>query len=109
VCVERPEDWAAHDSAFHHLIAEASGNLLLPQVMESVAMLVRAAALSTAGDPGATASAMEKHEAILVKVEARDPTGAREAMRRHLLGVEKRLLEKLSVVHARPKKRAGVR
>ena len=107
-CVERPEDWTVHDSAFHHLIAEASGNLLLPQVMESVAMLVRAAALSTAGEPGATANAMEKHEAILAKVEARDPAGAREAMRRHLLGVEQRLLKRLGVARAGPKRRAGV-
>ncbi len=108
-CVARPEDWTVHDSTFHHLLAQTSGNLLLPQVMESVSMLVRAAALSTAREPGATANAMAMHEAILAKVEARDPAGAREAMRRHLLGVEKRLLEKLGVALARPKKRAGIR
>jgi GntR family transcriptional repressor for pyruvate dehydrogenase complex len=107
-CVKRPEDWTVHDSTFHHLLAQASGNLLLPQVMESVSMLVRAAALSTARDPGATASAMEKHETILAKVEARDPAGAREAMRRHLVGVEKRFLEKLQAAGAKPKRREGV-
>jgi GntR family transcriptional repressor for pyruvate dehydrogenase complex len=104
-CAERPDDWTAHDSAFHHLLAEASGNLLLPQVMESVSMLVRAAALSTARDPGAIANAMGKHEAILARVEACDPVGARDAMRRHLLGVEKRFLEKLQAGGAKPRRR----
>lgn len=104
-CAERPEDWTVHDSTFHHLLAEASGNLLLPQVMESVSMLVRAAALSTARDPGAIAKAMAKHEAILAKVEARDPAGARDAMRRHLLGVEKRFLEKLRIADAKQRRR----
>jgi DNA-binding FadR family transcriptional regulator len=106
-CTEQPEEWTTHDSTFHHLLAEASGNLLLPQVMESVAMLVRAAALSTARDPGATVRAMEKHEAILAKVEARDPAGARDAMRRHLLGVEKHLLEKLETAGRHSRRRAG--
>jgi GntR family transcriptional regulator, transcriptional repressor for pyruvate dehydrogenase complex len=106
-CVERPEEWTTQDSTFHHLLAEASGNLLLPQVMESVAMLVRAAALSTARDPGATVNAMEKHEAILAKVEARDPAGARDAMRRHLLGVERRLLEKLETADRRSRRQVG--
>jgi GntR family transcriptional regulator, transcriptional repressor for pyruvate dehydrogenase complex len=106
-CVERPEDWTVHDSTFHHLLAQASGNLLLPQVMESVSMLVRAAALSTARDPGATANAMEKHEGILAKVEARDSAGARDAMRRHLVGVEKRFLEKLQAAGAKPRRREG--
>lgn len=105
--VEEPEDWTAHDSAFHHLIAEASGNLLLPQVMDSVSMLVRAAALSTARDPGATANATEKHEAILARIETHDPAGARDAMRRHLLGVEKRLLEKLAAAASTTRRHEG--
>ncbi len=103
-CAGHPEDWTIHDSAFHHLLAEASGNLLLPQVMESVSMLVRATALSTAGDPGAIANATEKHEAILARVAARDPAGAREAMRRHLLDVEQRILKKLRSADAKGRK-----
>jgi DNA-binding FadR family transcriptional regulator len=108
-CAERPEEWTGHDSAFHHLLAEASGNLLLPQMMESISMLARAAALSTAHEPGATRSAMEHHEEILARVGARDPAGAQAAMRRHLLGVERRFLrmrETEQAGRARPKIRS---
>ena len=49
-------------------------------------MLVRAAALSTASEPGATANAVEKHEA---------------------LGVEQRFLKTLSVGSGKPKRHAG--
>jgi DNA-binding GntR family transcriptional regulator len=48
---------------------------------------------------------MQKHEAILAKVEARDRAGARNAMRRHLLGVEKHLLEKLGTAAGKPRRR----
>jgi GntR family transcriptional repressor for pyruvate dehydrogenase complex len=108
-CAERPEDWTACDSAFHHLIAEASGNLLLPQVMESIAMLARAAALSTAREPGAIGKAMEYHEGILKRVAARDPAGARAAMRSHLLGVERRFLRSPEIQAAARRKGAGPR
>jgi GntR family transcriptional repressor for pyruvate dehydrogenase complex len=90
---ESPEDWTAHDRAFHHAMAEATGNVLLAEVMESIAMLIRATALSTVRKPGAVATGNEDHEKILKHIEARDPTGAREAMRQHLRGVEKRFLE----------------
>jgi GntR family transcriptional repressor for pyruvate dehydrogenase complex len=90
---ESPEDWTAHDRAFHHAMAQATGNVLLAEVMESIAMLIRATALSTVRRPGAVAIGNEDHERILKHIEARDPTGARDAMRQHLLGVEKRFLE----------------
>ena len=108
-CAERPEDWTACDSGFHHLIAEASGNLLLPQVMESIAMLARAAALSTAREPGAIGKAMEYHEGILKRVAARDAAGARAAMRSHLLGVERRFLRSPEIQAAARRKGAGPR
>ncbi len=106
-CAERPEEWPVHESTFHRLLAEASGNLLLPQVMESVGMLVRAAALSTARDPGAIANAVRRHEAVLARVTARDPAGARKAMRRHLLDVERRILGKLRATDARGRRGDG--
>ena len=90
---ESPEDWTAHDRAFHHAVAQGTGNVLLPEVMESIAMLIRATALSTVREPGAVATGNEDHGRIIKYIEARDPTGAREAMRQHLLGVEKRFLE----------------
>ena len=90
---ESPEEWTAHDRAFHHAMAQATGNVLLPEVMESIAMLIRATALSTVREPGAVATGNEDHERILKHIQARDPSGAREAMRQHLLGVEKRFLD----------------
>lgn len=89
----RPDDWTIHDRAFHHAVAEASGNLLLPEVMDSIAMLTRAVALSTVREPGAVATSNTSHEWILQQIEVGNSAGAREAMREHLHGAEKRLLE----------------
>jgi DNA-binding FadR family transcriptional regulator len=60
--------------------------------MESIAILIRATALSTVRQPGAVATSNASHERILQQIEVGDSAGAREAMREHLLGVEKRFL-----------------
>jgi DNA-binding FadR family transcriptional regulator len=90
---DAPENWTTHDRAFHHAVAQASGNLLLPEVMDSIAMLIRAAALSSVHKPAAVLAGNESHERILKRIKARDADGAREAMRRHLLDVERRFME----------------
>jgi GntR family transcriptional repressor for pyruvate dehydrogenase complex len=77
-----------HDIRFHHLLAAAAGNVLLPLVLDPVGQLLRASRVATIHNPGAAQRSIDAHSAILERVEARDPDGARGAMRRHLLQVE---------------------
>ena len=72
------------DLAFHHAIAEASGNLIYRLVLDSLGELGLASRLRTIGR-GGKFTGIEHHEAILQAIERRDPIAAREAMRFHIL------------------------
>jgi GntR family transcriptional repressor for pyruvate dehydrogenase complex len=85
----KPEDGMEHDLRFHRLLAEATGNKLLPLVMEPVEPLLRANREATIHDnPGVLKRSIEAHEKILAYVEAGDEEGARTAMRGHMDQVE---------------------
>ncbi|HEV8636218.1 MAG TPA: FadR/GntR family transcriptional regulator [Chloroflexota bacterium] len=85
---DRPEECIEHDIRFHRRLAEAAGNVLLPLVLEPVGQLLRASRLATIHNPGAIGRSIDAHALILARVEARDPAGAREAMRAHLIQAE---------------------
>jgi GntR family transcriptional repressor for pyruvate dehydrogenase complex len=85
---DRPEECIEHDIHFHRLLAEAAGNVLLPLVLEPVGELLRASRLATIHNPGAIGRSIAAHAAILERVRAGDPLGAREAMRAHLIQAE---------------------
>jgi DNA-binding FadR family transcriptional regulator len=72
------------DIAFHHAIADASGNLIYRLVLDSLAEIGVASRLRTIGRIGKQA-AVEHHARIIAAVENRDPGAAREAMRHHIL------------------------
>lgn len=72
------------DLAFHHAIAEASGNLIYRLVLDSLSELGLASRTRTIGRIG-KATAIAHHEAILTAIEHRDPEAARTAMRTHIL------------------------
>ncbi len=72
------------DLAFHHAIADASGNLIYRLVLDSLGELGLASRLRTIGRVGKF-TGIEHHEAILQAIEQRDPKAAREAMRFHIL------------------------
>jgi GntR family transcriptional regulator, transcriptional repressor for pyruvate dehydrogenase complex len=72
------------DLAFHHAIADASGNLIYRLVLDSLGELGLASRLRTIGRIG-KAPAAAHHEAILFAIENRDPETARQAMRIHIL------------------------
>ncbi len=76
------------DMKFHRLLAEATGNSLLPMVLEPVEPLLRDNRQATIANPGTTERSIKAHEAILERVEAGDEPGSREAMREHLEQVE---------------------
>jgi len=85
--VEQPDLCVEQDIRFHRLLAEASGNVLLPLVMEPLDPLVRASRLATIQVPGAIDRSAAAHRAILRQVEDGDVEGARQMMRDHLTQV----------------------
>jgi GntR family transcriptional regulator, transcriptional repressor for pyruvate dehydrogenase complex len=82
--LEDPERFVALDTRVHALITEACGNDVLRDLL---ARLARAAALSravTSADRDVRVSAVSDLTSLVDAIEARDPQGARAAMRRHL-------------------------
>lgn len=71
------------DVAFHHAIADASGNLIFRLILDSLADLGIASRLRTIGRIGKKAS-IEQHAPVLDAIERRDPVAASEAMRLHI-------------------------
>jgi len=72
------------DVAFHHAIADSSGNLIYRLILDSLAEIGITSRLRTIGRIGKK-GAIEHHEAILSAIEHRDPEAARQAMRVHIL------------------------
>lgn len=77
------------DVRFHAAIASATGNRLLSFMLEGMAEpLKQSRAASLRGfrtRPGGREELTEKHAVIFRRIADRDPTGAAEAMRDHLL------------------------
>jgi DNA-binding FadR family transcriptional regulator len=76
------------DVRFHQLLAEASGNVLVPLVLEPLGQLMRASRLATVQVPGAIERSAAAHRAILRQIERRDAGGARRTMHRHVAQIE---------------------
>ena len=74
----------AADSAFHHSIAEASGNLIYRLILDSLADLGRESRLRSIGRVGKE-PAVAQHALILEAIASRDPDSARRLMRSHVL------------------------
>jgi GntR family transcriptional repressor for pyruvate dehydrogenase complex len=77
---------AGDDLEFHRLIARATHNELFLLLLDSIGSSqvdIRHANLSS----GSTPMTLTQHEAILDKIAAHDPEGARQAMQAHLDGV----------------------
>lgn len=80
----RPEGYVDADVRFHDLLLEASPNPLFPRLMAGFRrLLVQSRRMSFSG-PEAVLAAVAAHEAVVARIEARDPEGARQAMESHL-------------------------
>ena len=77
------------DSAFHRMIAQASGNEPLTALIDSLmTRTFRARLWRAITEGGAVRSAHNEHVAILTELRTGDPDRARLRMAVHLLGVE---------------------
>lgn len=87
--IQARESYAKEDSAFHFLIAEATGNEVLIRVADSLMGLLQ----ETRDTPRKIGSrpprSLKQHEAILHAIEARNPLVAERRMREHIRGIER--------------------
>jgi GntR family transcriptional repressor for pyruvate dehydrogenase complex len=86
-----------HDFAFHRLVAEAAGNRFLLEALDRLGPQMIAmprGRLDGAGhDAGRFTAVVQEHRAVLAALESQDPLAAAAAMRVHLAGSRRRLLE----------------
>jgi DNA-binding FadR family transcriptional regulator len=80
-----PDAYTEVDIAFHQEIMRASGNRVIAHIVDSIRDLMRASRQWTNVVPQGLEGATEGHVAIFKAVRARDASGAREAMRDHIL------------------------
>jgi GntR family transcriptional repressor for pyruvate dehydrogenase complex len=81
------------DVAFHRALIQATGNQALGRMTEPVHRALAAARRPLARPEHRLERSLPEHREILAAVAARDPERAREAMRAHLLTVERYLAE----------------
>jgi DNA-binding FadR family transcriptional regulator len=81
------------DVAFHRALIQATGNRALGRMTEPVHGALAAARRPLARPEHRLERSLPEHREILAAVAARDPVRAREAMRAHLLTVERYLAE----------------
>lgn len=80
------------DVGFHFAIARAAHNLFLSRFLTLIRNLMQEWVASSLRLPGVAQEAIVHHEAIYEAICRRDPSAAREAMRRHLERMGERLL-----------------
>jgi DNA-binding FadR family transcriptional regulator len=78
------------DLAFHRVIHEASGNVVLLALMTSLRVLTRQSLIASADSADARRDAVVEHRAVLEGLRRRDPIAASTAMRVHLENARQR-------------------
>jgi DNA-binding FadR family transcriptional regulator len=79
-----PEAFAAADQAFHAAIIESAGHLLFSAILKPLAPLGHEYRLETYDSQATLEQVIREHTAIQRRIKARDPEGARQAMKQHL-------------------------
>lgn len=81
---ENPEAFAARDAEFHRRLAATTRNALLVVLLDSIRDLLQEVRLRVHGYPDLPGQVIPGHRKILERLIAKDPAGARQAMREHL-------------------------
>lgn len=97
---ERGEKVIEYDSAFHIAIARAAANPMLIEVVGLLADAYSEGRERSFSPKGAVEDALEEHRKLIHALRAREPAQARNAMRRHLKHVARRIQES-TVAHER--------
>lgn len=72
------------DLEFHRAIADATGNAVLRQLVESLGSALRGSREATVALPGRIRRSIREHRRIVEAIRRRDPLGARQAMEAHV-------------------------
>ena len=80
------------DALFHREIAQASGNTVLEELLQSIRSLLRIWVDRALTDEGHAESALREHAAIYEALVARDASAVSQTMRSHMETASKRLL-----------------
>jgi GntR family transcriptional repressor for pyruvate dehydrogenase complex len=94
------ESYVEADIAFHLLVAKASGNDVLANILTSMRSLLRVWAARVLHHAGETETSLPMHIPIVDAIEAGDPDAARNAMRAHMERANKRLKEAVEAEQA---------
>jgi GntR family transcriptional regulator, transcriptional repressor for pyruvate dehydrogenase complex len=93
--VRRGELATAEDSAFHYAIAQAADNSVMLKLVHELMDLLRETRERSLQFGGRQEKSLAGHRRILTAIEQGDATAAKAAMRRHLLEIEKIILQML--------------
>jgi DNA-binding FadR family transcriptional regulator len=74
-----PQELLEPDLAFHRLIAEATGNVLLAYIGNMLSLALRESIKLSNRHPNAHAHTLSRHKAIVTALRARDPLAAHQA------------------------------
>lgn len=107
--LDDPTRASAADGRFHASVQRAAGNPILRRVMSPVHRVMQDVFILDVREvvPDGYRSAYDHHLRIFARIAARDPAGAREAMRMHLEESGKHLEMMLSQRAARRQETAG--
>jgi GntR family transcriptional repressor for pyruvate dehydrogenase complex len=84
-----PETWTNADLEFHFILGQATGNLLIPQIINAIVDLLREQRIRIGLTKGGPERGQYHHKRILNAVAKKNPDRTRQAMREHLLQVRK--------------------
>ena len=90
---EDPEEMRMIDMKFHRRLAKATGNPLIPTMMEPIYQLLPKFIASNNERQYARERAVENHRGILRHIEMQNAEGAFQVMRNHMEEAEKFVLE----------------
>jgi GntR family transcriptional repressor for pyruvate dehydrogenase complex len=82
-----PDAFIEADLDFHLALAEAAANPIILSLIDSIVGLLREQRMGIFQVEGGPERGQYHHKKILKAIELRDPTGAREAMKAHLVQV----------------------
>ena len=99
--VDQPRRLAQTNRRFHQQVRDTARNRYLGNALEALRLSLALLAGTTLGSPGRAAQSVEEHGAIVERIAARDPDGAEQAARQHILNAFRTRVE-LTSCNRRP-------
>jgi len=87
--IRNGESGGKQDTMFHYVTAEATGNEVLVQIMDSLMDLLSKTREASLQHDKRPAQSLKQHRAILHAIEARNPLVAERRMREHISAIER--------------------